>query len=539
MEKKSKKFSSEFKTHIVTKLLQGHTIISKLASSKPLMILDHSLGGGANEYTNILVTDKPLAIIIRYDLADKYFFTEFYGQKIEKLSFKMESLKEIEQIIKYFNVEEVIINELVSYPKVLDVLDFLVELKKMHNNINFIFMVHDFFCVCPMYNLLDYEIKYCNLPLDTSYCDKCIKLNPLIKANVPFVQQDYPNLTIDLWREKFGNLLKCSFKIMCFSQSSKELIQKAYPSLSDSKFEVKPHVVNWVRPVVISKTSETINVAVLGHLTVHKGASIICDIADYIYRSGYNITIHHFGSEYIHDNNISKSFNLNPIIAKHGQYKKEDLSELMEKYEIDCILIPSIWPETFSYTTEEAIKMDLPVAVFDLGAPSERVKNYPKGIILENKNPAYIINKILELIGVNNLKLIQMLPKISIIVPTYNTPKQFLTDVLESVLSQTYSNWELCIADGASTKKHVKKILDNYVKKDNRIKVKYLSENKGIAGNSNEALSLATGDYVALLDHDDLLAPFALFEVVKAINENPDSDKIMSLYLEPQKKQRK
>lgn len=119
-------------------------------------------------------------------------------------------------------------------------------------------------------------------------------------------------------------------------------------------------------------------------------------------------------------------------------------------------------------------------------------------------------------------------PKINIVVPVWNTPKQFLTDMLESVLSQTYHNWELCIADGASTKKHVKKILDNYVKKDSRIKVKYLSQNKGIAGNSNEALSLATGDYVALLDHDDLLAPFALFEVVKAINENPDADFIYS-----------
>ncbi len=119
-------------------------------------------------------------------------------------------------------------------------------------------------------------------------------------------------------------------------------------------------------------------------------------------------------------------------------------------------------------------------------------------------------------------------PKISIIVPIWNTPKQFLTDMLESVLAQIYSNWELCIADGASTKEHIKEILDNYVKKDSRIKVKYLSENKGIAGNSNEALSLATGDYVALLDHDDLLAPFALFEVVKTINENPDADFIYS-----------
>jgi Predicted glycosyltransferases len=119
-------------------------------------------------------------------------------------------------------------------------------------------------------------------------------------------------------------------------------------------------------------------------------------------------------------------------------------------------------------------------------------------------------------------------PKISIVVPVWNTPKRFLVDMIESVLSQTYSNWELCIADGASKEKHVKEILDSYAKKDNRIKLKYLTENKGIAGNSNEALSLATGEYVALLDHDDTLAPFALFEIVKAINENTTTDFIYS-----------
>ncbi|MGC8483961.1 MAG: glycosyltransferase, partial [Thermodesulfobium sp.] len=119
-------------------------------------------------------------------------------------------------------------------------------------------------------------------------------------------------------------------------------------------------------------------------------------------------------------------------------------------------------------------------------------------------------------------------PKISIIVPVWNTPKQFLTDVIESVLNQTYSNWELCIADGASKEAYVKDVLEEYIKKDNRIKVKYLSENKGIVGNSNEALSISTGDYVALLDHDDTLAPFALFEVVKAINENENADFIYS-----------
>ena len=125
------------------------------------------------------------------------------------------------------------------------------------------------------------------------------------------------------------------------------------------------------------------------------------------------------------------------------------------------------------------------------------------------------------------------MPKISIITPVWNTDEKWLRLAIESVLDQIYENWELCIVDGNSDKPHVKRVLKKYAEKDSRIKVKFLPENKGIAGNSNEALSLATGEFVALLDHDDELCPFALYEVAKLLNERPklgyiysDEDKI-------------
>lgn len=119
-------------------------------------------------------------------------------------------------------------------------------------------------------------------------------------------------------------------------------------------------------------------------------------------------------------------------------------------------------------------------------------------------------------------------PKISIVTPVYNTDSKHLIEMIESVLAQTYSRWELCIVDGNSSKPEVKEILEQYKHKDKRIKIKYLSENKGIAENTNEAIKIATGDYIAFLDHDDVLSPFALFEVVKAINKEPQVDFIYS-----------
>ena len=114
-------------------------------------------------------------------------------------------------------------------------------------------------------------------------------------------------------------------------------------------------------------------------------------------------------------------------------------------------------------------------------------------------------------------------PKISVVVPVYNPPAEYLEAMVKSVQAQTYANWELCLAD-ASPQPHVKPILQKFAAQDSRIKVQFLESNLGIAGNSNAALALATGEFVALLDHDDTLAPFALFEMVTALTANPQAE---------------
>ena len=116
-------------------------------------------------------------------------------------------------------------------------------------------------------------------------------------------------------------------------------------------------------------------------------------------------------------------------------------------------------------------------------------------------------------------------PKISIVVPLYNTNTDFFRELLYSIHLQTYSNWELCLADGSKEKlTQIEKMCEN----DKRIKYRFLNENKGISGNTNEAIKMATGDFIALLDHDDMLSLDALYEIVKAINENKNVDFIYS-----------
>ena len=123
------------------------------------------------------------------------------------------------------------------------------------------------------------------------------------------------------------------------------------------------------------------------------------------------------------------------------------------------------------------------------------------------------------------VELLPARPKISIVMATYNTPGEFLRQALESVVTQVYPDWELCIADDASSLRHVRPILEEYAAADpERIKVVYRSQNGHISHASNSALDLVTAEYVGFLDHDDLLTPDALFEIAVLLNRHPNAD---------------
>ncbi|MFV2045453.1 MAG: glycosyltransferase family 2 protein, partial [Anaerolineales bacterium] len=119
-------------------------------------------------------------------------------------------------------------------------------------------------------------------------------------------------------------------------------------------------------------------------------------------------------------------------------------------------------------------------------------------------------------------------PLISVLTPVYNPQHSVLQAALNSVLNQTYDNWELCLVDGNSEDPEVRQVLRSYASEDERVKVRMLENNAGISGNSQRALEMAEGEFIALMDHDDLLAPNALFEMVKVLNEDSMIDVIYS-----------
>lgn len=142
----------------------------------------------------------------------------------------------------------------------------------------------------------------------------------------------------------------------------------------------------------------------------------------------------------------------------------------------------------------------------------------------------------------------ERMPRISILVPLWNTPQDFLQEMIGSVQKQTYANWELCLADGSDdAHAYVGEYCRKLAEADQRIVYQKLQKNEGISGNTNQCYKLATGEFIGLFDHDDILHPCALYEYVKVINEqdadfvycdeatfkSPDIDKMITMHFKP------
>ena len=185
-------------------------------------------------------------------------------------------------------------------------------------------------------------------------------------------------------------------------------------------------------------------------------------------------------------------------IKKEIQKIKKGSQKILVYYQQFCV------KQTLKRAGEKLLKKD------SITYKAWLLKNQPSERILENQKKHHFVYE----------------PKISIIVPLYKTPEKYLDEMIESVKSQTYGNWELCLSDGSGKNSPIKEKLCQYEKKDARIKVVYNEKQLHISDNTNEALKICTGDFIAFGDHDDLFAPNALYECVKEINRDRSVDMI-------------
>lgn len=348
-----------------------------------MLILDHNLGGGANKYRARLIDIRRSVgddvVLGYYDLpALEYRALRFEGE--EQQTFRIGKAKDLYQLLKHEHVREVFVNTLYSYPLPLDLARFLAHAGKI-GSLELTIAMHDYFPVCPAYSLVDYSGKFCGIPENLDICMSCLAQHT----------DDWTHLVgsrnIYQWREIWSELFAGATRILCFANSTVELLLRAYPHLDRSKIIVRPHVVDYLEEetVHVSK-GNCMHIGIVGEISRHKGAGIVRQMAELIDRSGLNARITVVGT--LDDPPNTKT------ITVQGRYNVQALARAIEQSGANLFLVPSIWPETFSYTTEELMQLGVPVAVFDLGAPAERVRDYPKGLLIDKIDAEFALNRL-------------------------------------------------------------------------------------------------------------------------------------------------
>ncbi|MCF6305639.1 MAG: glycosyltransferase [Rhodobacteraceae bacterium] len=224
--------------------------------------------------------------------------------------------------------------------------------------------LHDFFPICPSHNLLDQNAEFCKLPR-RSACETCFR------KNTGFIT--VKSKSIGQWRQNWDHILTHANRVEVFSTSGKTIFAKAYPQHA-SKIKVVPHELPEVPDKINPGKYKSPVIGVLGNIGLIKGAEFIQQAAAANKKSGRIVVIGNMDPKYSH-----------PDIAVTGTYQVKNLAKIAKSNGINCWLIASICPETFSYTTHEAIHTGLPVFCFDLGAQAEAVKKAKNGYIIPNR----------------------------------------------------------------------------------------------------------------------------------------------------------
>lgn len=347
-----------------------------------VLAFNHDMGGGADSYLDEKLSlemneGKMVAIVSFNKLSGCYKLRLRFGEN--EVQIIVHSRKEIMAILHKRSYEQIWINELSTFRELEQWLCDIVDLRK-NNAKNLRMLIHDYFSICPSLNLVDTSCRYCGMPRDTEICARCLVDNKYI-----FNDECHD---IVKWRQNFGKVLEICDEVFVFSEDSKKRMQTIYPILQNIR--LVPHYVEPL-PVVHKddKTTDTINIGILGLISEHKGLSVLKGMIAYLEaHSDINMHLVLIGD--------TVEELCSPVLTTTGRYKREDIPQLTLENDVDIFFIPSVCPETFSYTTSEIMFMDMPIAVFDIGAPAERVKNYKKGLIISRVDIEELIQNLYQ-----------------------------------------------------------------------------------------------------------------------------------------------
>lgn len=382
-------FLMEHSIRLFPKLVPGlrrHGDLAHLIEKIPAgaaLIIDHDLGGGAN--------------IFRDRLIDKLCAT---GQTVALLTFVLPllsyHLRIMQPSVKPVDVRvdadwwltlaaarkfsTVYFNNCVSHPNPERMPEVLLHFQRAAGA-RLILFIHDFHVICPSHFLLDRHGDYCGIPA-VENCRNCL---PAIDDTLAAL---YTARDIDTWRASWLTCLEAADEVVCFATSGRDLMLRAYPALAAREIAIRPHEVQpLANHYVYPEAGALLTICVVGMINLHKGSKVVLALAEEIERRNLPARICIIGT--LNAPRRSK------VIEQTGHYRPEELPDLIARNGVHLSLMPSIWPETFSFVTHELISAGVPIISFDLGAHADAVRTYRLGQVIPMRSTEQLLDDIL------------------------------------------------------------------------------------------------------------------------------------------------
>jgi hypothetical protein len=337
-------------------LFVGKRINNQGLNGISTVVFSHDLGGGTEEYSKINFANEKYIVFKKISYRSDFAFAIAYDNCVSYTT-KNGMLK----LVDGLKLDRVLVNSLVTYDDITFIND-IVERTKCDLE----YFVHDYHAVCKNYNLI-YKKKYCALN-----CGNCAF---------------YKKADIAQWRDSWRKILSKASRVLCFSESSKDIILNMYPLL-EHVIEVRPHDMSYCHFTKMNFDFSRIVIGIVGNCSsIPKGKDVIRDFLK-ASKNTRNVTIKIIGKTPFVPKITSKN------IDYLGTYKKNNLQELIRRQGINIVLFTSICPETFSYLISELTMLDIPIVSANIGAQGEKLTSYHKAILVDSYVPESILSAI-------------------------------------------------------------------------------------------------------------------------------------------------